>query len=209
MKLLAFGSTGSAGREIVAQGLEHGHEVTAFARRPEKLGLSHERLRVVGGDVLDLSAVKRVTPGHDAVLCAIGAPASDRSGVRQAGTRHIIEAMESGGPRRLICLASLGYGDSREILPFHMKYVIVPLFLRHAFADHERQEACIKASGLDWVIVRAPALTNGPRTGIYRHGFPVTERGVRLRISRADVADFMLKQLSDDTYLRKTPGVSS
>jgi putative NADH-flavin reductase len=209
VKLLVFGSTGGTGREIVTQGLEQGHEVTAFARSPDKLGLSHERLRVVGGDVLDLAAVERVTPGHDSVLCAIGAPASDRSGVREAGTRHIIQAMKSGGPRRLICLASLGYGDSREILPFHMKYLIVPLFLRHAFADHERQEACIKASDLDWIIVRPTALTNGPRMGIYRHGFPVTERGVRLKISRADVADFMLKQLSDDTYLFKTPSVSS
>jgi putative NADH-flavin reductase len=208
VKLLVFGSTGGTGREIVRQGLEQGHAVTAFARSPARLGLRHERLRDVEGDVLDLQAVERVTPGHDAALCAIGAPASDRRGVREAGTRHIIRAMESAGPRRLICLASLGYGDSREILPFHMKYLVVPLFLRHAFADHERQEACVKASQLDWIIARPAALTNGPHTGTYRHGFPATERGLRLRISRADVADFMLKQLCDDTYLNKTPSLS-
>jgi putative NADH-flavin reductase len=208
MKIVVFGPTGGTGRELVVQGLEQGHEVTAFARRPDALGVNHQRLSWVGGDVLDPAAVKQVVPGHDAVLCAIGAPASDRTGVREAGTRHIIDAMMSSGPRRLICLASLGYGDSRAILPLHMKYLVVPLFLRHAFADHERQEACIKASDLDWIVVRPAALTDGPRTQVYRHGFPVIERGGRLRISRADVADFMLKQLSDDTYLHKTPGLS-
>ncbi len=82
------------------------------------------------------------------------------------------------------------------------------LLLRNVYADHEAQEAVIKRSDLDWTIVRPGAYTNGERTGEYRHGFPVADKTIKAKISRADVADFMLKQLADNTYLRKTPGVS-
>lgn len=84
----------------------------------------------------------------------------------------------------------------------------MPLLLRKVFADHERQEDVIKRSGLDWIIVRPAHLADGPRTGAYRHGFPTDDSAVTWEISRADVADFMLKQVSDDTYLRRTPGLS-
>jgi putative NADH-flavin reductase len=116
--------------------------------------------------------------------------------------------MEKTGVRRLICQSSLGVGDSRANLSFFTKHIIVSVFLRHAFADHERQEAIVKQGSLDWTIVRPPHLKDGPRTGVYRHGFPITDRQIKGRISRADVADFMLKQLTDDTYVHRTPGVS-
>jgi uncharacterized protein YbjT (DUF2867 family) len=86
--------------------------------------------------------------------------------------------------------------------------VIVGVFLRHAFADHERQERVVRDSSLAWTIVRPPHLKDGPRTGQYQHGFPPTYRRIRAQISRADVADFMLRQLADDTYLRRTSGIS-
>ena len=98
--------------------------------------------------------------------------------------------------------------DSRANLTFFTRYVIVGIFLRHAFADHERQEAVVRTSSLDWTIVRPPHLKDGPRTGSYRHGFPPTDRSIRSWISRADVADFMLNQLTDETYIRQAPGVS-
>jgi putative NADH-flavin reductase len=116
--------------------------------------------------------------------------------------------MEKIGVRRLISLSSHGVGDTREMLPLLYKYVIVPIFLRRAFDDHEVQENYIKQSRLDWTIVRPTALTDGQRTGAYRHGVPVSEKNLKNKISRADVADFMLKQLREDTYLRKTPTIS-
>lgn len=208
MKLLIFGSTGGTGRELVKQALEQGHTVTAYARSPEKLqDISHASLQVVRGDVLDPAAVERAVPGHDAVLSAIGAGA-ERTTLREEGTRNIVEAMEKAGVQRLVCQSSLGVGDSRANLPFFTKYIIVPVFLRHAFADHERQEAIVKRSSLAWTIVRPPHLRNGPRTRSYRHGFPPTDRRVKGKISRADVADFMLSQLTDEAYLHQTPGVS-
>jgi putative NADH-flavin reductase len=209
MRLLVFGSTGGTGREIVDQALAQGHTVTALARDPAKLGKRHARLTVVQGDVLDAASVEQAMPDHEAVLCAIGA--GTRGGLRSAGTRNIVRAMEKAGVRRLVCQTSLGYGDSREVLntsPLYFKYIVVPFVLRRAFADHAQQEEHIQGSGLDWIIVRPANLTDGPRTGLYRHGFPATDRTIKVHISRADVADFMLKQLSDDTYLRKKPGVS-
>ena len=208
MKLLIFGSTGGTGRELVKQALAAGHEVTAYARDLAKLGdMAPPRLLVVRGDVLDSAVVEKAVAGHDAVLCAIGAGAG-RTTLRENGTRNIVQAMEKAGVRRLICQSSMGIGDSRANLGLLTKYVIVPVFLRHAFADHERQEAVVTASALDWTIVRPPHLKDGPHTGTYRHGFPTTDTGIQGQISRADVADFMLKQLADKTYLHRTVGVS-
>lgn len=208
MKLLIFGATGGTGRQLVEQALEQGHEVTVFVRDPAKLDLEHKKLKAIQGDVMDLDAVEAAMENQEVVLCSLGAPASNREKIRSAGTKNIIRAMEKVGPKRLICQASLGYGDSRELLPFSMKHLIVPLFLRHVFADHELQEGCIKQSQLDWIIVRPGNLTDGALTGQYRHGFSNTDKSTKLKISRADVADFMLKQLTDDTYLHQTPGVS-
>jgi len=211
MRLLVFGSSGGTGRHLVEQALEQGHAVTAFVRDPAKLGLAHPSLTLARGDVMDYPSVERAVPGHDAVLCAIGGPAGKGDTIRSDGTRNIIRAMEAAGVRRFVCQTSLGYGDSRAALnrtPWHFRYIIVPLLLRGVFADHERQEEHVKRSALDWIIVRPGILTNGSRTGAYRHGFAATDRTIKARLSRADAADFMLKQLSDDSYLRQTPGVS-
>ena len=208
MKLLVFGSTGSTGRELVRQALERGHDVTAYARNPAKIDdIQHANIRVVRGDVLDPAAVESAVAGQEAVLSAIGAGAG-RTSLREDGTRNIIEAMQRTGVRRLIVQSSLGVGDSRANLSFFTKYIVVSIFLRHAFADHERQEAAVKQSSLDWTIVRPPYLTDGARTRAYRHGFPITDTSIKGKISRADVADFMLEQLTHDTYLHQTVGVS-
>lgn len=159
---------------------------------------------------MDPAAVERA-PGHDAVLVALGAPATKTGTVRSDGTRNVAGAMEKAGVRRLVYQASLGYGDSRAVLdraPFFFRNFVVPFFLRKAFADHALQEDIVKQSRLDWIIVRPGNMTGGPKTGTYRHGFAVTDSKVRVEVSRADVADFMLKQLADDTYFRKTPGLS-
>jgi putative NADH-flavin reductase len=208
MKVTVFGATGGTGRELVRQGLEQGHDVVAHVRDQSRIAdVEHENLRVVCGDVLDEMSVEDGVAGQDAVMCAIGT-GPGRTTLREHGTRNIISAMEQAGVRRLVCQSSLGVGDSRGNIPFFTKYVVIGIFLRHAFADHERQEAVVRESALDWIIVRPPHLKDGPRTGVYRHGFVTTDRSIAGYISRADVADFMVKQLSDDTYLRQSPGVS-
>ncbi|MDJ0709540.1 MAG: SDR family oxidoreductase [Woeseiaceae bacterium] len=208
MKITIFGSTGGTGRELVRLGLDYGHAVTAFAREKEKLAdVRNDQLRVVQGDVLDLRTVVEGVVGQDAVLSAIGAGRA-RTRLREDGTSNIIETMEQAGVKRLISLSSLGIGDSRSNLPFVLRYVVFPTVLRHTMADHERQERVIRQSNLDWTIVRPSYLTDGPLTGTYLHGFSITEKKLKGKIARADVADFMLKQLEDRRYVHETPGLS-
>jgi putative NADH-flavin reductase len=206
MRLVIFGSTGSVGRVMVRQALEQGHSVTAFARDPSKLGIEHPNLRTLAGDAMDAAAVEDAVRGHDAVVCALGAGA--KGTIRSEGTRNIVRAMETTGVRRLVCQSSLGVGDSRENLTFFWKHIMFGLLLREAYADHIGQENAVIRSGLDWTIVRPGAFTDGPRTGRYRHGFRPDDKAITHKISRADVAEFMLNQLTDRTYLRKTPALS-
>jgi uncharacterized protein YbjT (DUF2867 family) len=163
MNLLVIGATGGTGRELLKQSLDRGHVVTAFARDPARLGdIEHSNLRMVSGDVLDPAAVESAVSGQDAVLVCIGAGAQ-RSTIREDGTRNVIAAMDNADVKRLLCLSSLGVDDSRSNLPLFTRYIIVGVFLRHAFADHERQEALVRQSTLDWTIARP---LQGPRAAL-------------------------------------------
>jgi putative NADH-flavin reductase len=206
MKILIFGATGTVGRELVTQALEMGHAITAFARDPSKLEIKHPSLEIIEGDVMDSALVDRAVAGHEAVLVALGAGIKGQ--VRSTGTLNIIQAMQRNGVRRLVCLSTLGVGDSRANMNFYWKYIMFGMLLRGAFADHVSQEEHVIRSELDWTIVRPAAYTDGERTGNYRHGFPATAKALKLKISRADVADFVLAQLADDSYVHMTPGVS-
>jgi len=211
MKLIIFGATGGTGKQLTEQALEQGHIVTAFVRDPSRLGIMHSNLNIVKGDVMDQASIIPAMQGQEAVLCAIGSPANKIGAIRSTGTKNIIQAMKATGVRRLVCQTSLGYGDSKKTLdqtPFIFKYIIVPFILKKGFADHALQEEYIKQSQLDWVIARPANLTDGALTHSYKKGFPATEKQLKMKISRADVADFMLRQISEDTYLRKTTGLS-
>lgn len=249
MKVLIFGATGGTGRALVAQALEQGHAVTAFARDPAKVQSKHPNLTVAQGNMLDPASVEAAVKGQDAVLSALGtrAPAwgvvlsvfafqilarllalhgplglavriggpllailflTRRTTALSEGTRNIVQAMEKLGVRRLICESSLGVADSRGRLGILYNLLVVPLLLRGIFADKAAQEEILKKSTLDWVIVRPTSLTNGPRKGAYRAGMDIGHWLRPTSISRADAADFMLKQLSDDAWLRKTPGIA-
>lgn len=124
------------------------------------------------------------------------------------GTRNIVEAMERAGVKRFVCESSLGVGNSKWKMGAVHNLVAIPLFLRNVFADKEAQEQIIASSSLDWVIVRPAALTNGPQRNVYRAGPDVGNWLVPARISRSDVADFMLKQVIGGEFLRATPGVA-
>jgi putative NADH-flavin reductase len=210
MKVIIFGASGSIGRNLVSQALELGHSVTAFVRDASRLDTSrvtqHNNLSIAVGDVLDAASVEKAVAGHDAVMITIGA--GRKGGVRAEGTGNIIAAMEKAGVKRLICQSTLGIGESWNNLNVFWKYIMFGLFIRPAFLDHVKQEQLVRESDLDWSIVRPAAFTDGELTGEYRHGFPATVHDTKLEISRADVADFMLKNLVDNSYLHKTPGLS-
>ncbi|GGH21750.1 Putative NADH-flavin reductase [Cribrihabitans marinus] len=208
MKVIVFGATGTVGRLATAQMLEAGHDVTAFARHPENLPLRSAHLTLAQGDALDAARVEEAVRGHDAVVIALGAGASRRSTIRSRGTLTIIRAMQATGVRRLICQSTLGAHESWSNLNFFWKRIMFGLLLRPVFLDHELQEQLVRASGLNWTIVRPSAFTDGPALSRYKEGFGPAFRKLSLKISRADVAGFLTRQLGDATYLQRAVAIS-
>lgn len=209
-RVLIVGATGGTGRQLVQQALERGLSVTALVRDPSRLRLEHPRLKVIQGNVLDEESVTAAVRGQDAVLSALGHKRFlHPTRILSDGTRNILRAMEAQGVRRLVCQTSLGIGDSAGRLGAFYTLFIIPAILQFYFWDKTRQERLIAGSRVEWVIVRPGVLTNGEKRGRSRHGLRVGSFFLSVRISRADVAEFMLNQLSSDTYLRTAPGLCS
>jgi putative NADH-flavin reductase len=213
MKVVVFGATGPTGRALVARALERGHEVTAFARNPDAIDAKHDALHPFTGDVLQPATVDSAIKGQDAVLCAVGPRRRAGHGetpanVVSVATRHILESMHKHKVKRLVSMSSVGVGDSRGkyqagAMSFFFEKVVIPLALKREFQDKELQETLVRESDVDWVLVRPTSLTDGPARGKYR--VDVDGGRVPSRISRSDVAAFMVDQLESDEYLRKAP----
>jgi putative NADH-flavin reductase len=207
-RVLVVGASGGTGRQLVAQALERGFAVTALVRDPARLAIVHPRLTVVCGDVLDKSSVDAAVRGQEAVISALGHKRYyPPNRILSEGTRNLLEAMETHGVNRFVCETSLGIGDSAGRLGVYYTFFTIPIVLPFYYWDKTRQERLIAASPVEWVIVRPGLLNNGAKRGRYRHGHRIGSFLWTVRISRADVADFMLNQLTSDAYLRAAPGV--
>ena len=209
MNILIIGATGGTGRELVQQALDAGHKVTALVRKPSKVRTQHQNLTVVKGNVLDYDAVDFSMRGMHAVISALGHKQwLIKTNILSEGTKNIIASMEKHGVKRFICETSLGVGESKWRFGLYHTLFVIPFIIYFYFRDKELQERYIKESSLDWTIVRPGQLTSGRMRGVYRHGTDIGSWIFTSWISRADVADFMLKQLSDETYLHMAPGLA-
>jgi putative NADH-flavin reductase len=205
MNFLIIGASRGIGLQILQQSLQAGHVVTALARHPENLRKEQGRLRVMAGDILDEARVGEAMRGQEAVCLTIGVGVTLKPvTVFSQGTRIVLAAMAEHRVRRLICVTGIGAGDSRGHGGFLYDRLFNPVLLKTIYQDKDRQEGLIRASGTDWTIVRPGFLTNGPLTGKYR---VLTDlRGVTAgRISRADVAHFLVGELSARRFLGQTP----
>ena len=206
-RVLIVGATGGTGRELVGQALERGHLVTALVRNPSSLAVAHPRLRIVRGNVLDPAIVSAAVREQDAVVSALGHKQFFRpTRILSNGTRNILRAMEEHHVRRFVCETSLGIGDSAGRMGLSYTFFVVPVILPFYFWDKARQERAIAESRVEWIVVRPGVLTNAAKRGRYRIGI-VGSFLRTVRISRADVADFMLNQMTDSTYLGTAAGV--
>lgn len=205
MNLIIFGASGRTGRALVIQALEAGHNVTAFVRNPAAMLVRHERLRVVQGDAMNAGQVADAIAAQDAVLCALGHTLSSPKDLQAVATRNIIAGMHAHGVKRLVSLTGAGVRapQDRPKAFDHLIRGALVLLSGAVLRDAEVHAKEIEASGLDWVIVRGPRLTDGPLTHTYRVGFVGKDFGTQ--ISRADLADFMLRELTDDHYLHQLP----
>jgi uncharacterized protein YbjT (DUF2867 family) len=205
MKVLVLGATGGTGRLIVHDAMEKGHSVVALvrskARAPDLPGAD-----IVEGDARDEGALMRALDGCDAVVSSLGtglSPVGEVTLLTEA-TQALIPAMKRSGARRLICISALGVGDSRGHGGFVFDRLFMPLLLRHAYKDKGCQEAAIRASSLDWVIVRPGMLTNDPTRGSVRAVVDLASVNGG-KVSRGDVAHFVVEQLATDRWLKQTP----
>ena len=207
MNVVVFGATGGVGREVVRRLLDGGHAVRAFVRDAVRVEASHDRLEIFTGDVFDAEAVQRAVKGQDAAIIVIGVrDKADRESLVSEGVANIVPALERAGVGRVAFLSIMGVGHSRRNLGV-MRHVL-PRVLKDAFAHREIAEDSVRRSGLEWVIVRAVRLVDRPATGRYRAGEDVRV-GMFTKISRADVAEFMVGQLSEDRYLRQAPSIAA
>jgi putative NADH-flavin reductase len=208
-RVLILGATGGTGRQLVAQALERGIAVTALVRDPSELRVDDPRLTVIRGDVLDYASVETAMRGQEAVVSALGHKRFFYpTRILSEGTRNILRAMETLGVPRLVCETSLGIGDSAGRLGLLFTLFTIPVILPFYFWDKTRQERLIAESKVEWIIVRPGRLTNADKRGRLRQGRDIGSFTWTVRISRADVADFMLNQLESDTYLRAAPGIA-
>lgn len=208
MKLLIIGATQGIGFELLKLALERGHSVTALARDPSRISIQHERLRVLKGDILDLNSVTNAMENQEAVFTCIGTmPSIFPVKVFSEGIKNVLSAMHAKGVNRLIAVTGIGAGDSKGHGGFLYDSIFLPIVLKAVYDDKDREEALIRESNVNWTIVRPCMLTNGDLTGNYHVFTDLT--GVTARsISRKDVADFLLKQLASDEYLKQTPLLS-
>ncbi len=208
MKLVVLGATGATGLEIVRQALERGHSVTALVRSPERLKPFGDRISVKQGDLMNSADLERVIQSHDAVLSGFGPrlPVSkaDAHLLQQFATALTSSMLHAGVRRAVVESVAFLFKDS--IIP--PAYMLGKLLFPGIVADASVMEEIFEKSGLDWTMVRPPELTDKPYTGTYRVREGHLPR-FGFKISRADVADFMIRTVENHSLIRKIVGVSS
>ncbi len=208
MKLTVFGATGRTGVEIVEQALALNHEVIAVVRDPAKLGEFQSKVRVVRGDSTDPRTAEDAVSGTDAVLSALGHAGDSSSDFFSRSASNIVQAMKIQNIKRLVVLTNVAAHDpsDRPGLYNRILLLMLKLSMGRIARDTAEEARIVSESGLDWTLVRANVLTNGPLTKKYRIG--AFDRNAGTRISRADVADFMISCAIDGKYVRAMPLIS-
>jgi uncharacterized protein YbjT (DUF2867 family) len=217
MKVLVVGATGGSGRATIEALLAHGHEVTAFARRADRLQALSPRVKIVNGDAMNTDDLERAVEGQDAVIVALGisespfrvrlrGSAGTPMNIRSAGTRNVIAAMHQHGVRKLVVQSSFGVGETRHKLPLLYR-LFFKLVLKPQIADTERQEQVVRASGLDWVIAQPVNLTDRPDM---EEAFASPEGEVRgMQISRKRVGRFLAETMQTAKYVGRSVALSA
>lgn len=202
MKIIVFGATSETGKQIVNQALQAGHEVTVFVRDANKLGVTNEKLNVITGDALNTQQADDAIKGKDAVLSTLG-PKGKPAVMAAESTKNIVSAMQKHGVKKIIVISVAGIAVAQDKRGKSFIDTLIKFFLKDVFIDRENQIKVLEASSVEWVAVRVPRLTNDAPTGNVKVFFG--NPSPSMKITRADVAGFMLKQLTDNQWLRQAP----
>ena len=205
MNILIIGASRGVGKALMEIALEEDTEVTVLARNPSKITKKHPQLGVLRGDILDINSLSSAIRGHDAVCSCIGCPITFKPvELFSRGAENIVAVLTKESGKKYVTVTGIGAGDSKGHGGFLYDKIFNPLFLKTIYQDKDREEAIIKNSNLEWLIVRPAGLTNGPRTGIY-HVINDLSGVTMKRISRRDVADFIVKELQVPNNFGRTP----
>jgi len=210
MKITIFGATGETGRQLVEQALATGYEVVAYICNPSKLNINHERLKVIQGELADEPLIESAVSGAGVVISALGPRGGSKNKPITHGMQNIIAAMKKQGVHRLIITSTLSAKDPKDQPELKAKALvsIVKFTMRDSYEDIVSTAETVRNSGLDWTIVRLTMLNNNPKTGKVKAGY-VGDGRIGTWTSRADVADFMLKQVEHTEYLQQAPAISN
>lgn len=202
MKVLVIGATGGTGKILVRKLLEQGHTVTAFARNPADVTMKHENLEVMKGEARDAASVEAAVAGQDAVLNAFGPRSIKKDDLQEVQLRNLVAAMKKHGVKRVVNLSALGAGDSAHTSPFVFR-IVRNTILRHVYADKNRAEPLLLNSELEFVNVRPGRLLDTAARG----GVRVSKVGtdLKMELTREDLADFMIAQLTSAEHVRSSP----
>lgn len=209
MHITIFGASGRTGKLLVQAALDAGHSVTAFVRDPAKLTIQHPALRLVQGDTSDSAAVASAVTGAEAIISGLGPVKGSPKDLLVTAQRHITKAMQAAGVKRYVLLTGAGVRDPQDQPKLIDKVFgfLLKLTAADVLKDSEDSVRLVEATALDWIVVRGPRLTEGPKTGRYRVGYVGQNSGTQ--ISRADLADFMLEQaVGPSQWIRKMPMIS-
>lgn len=206
LNILIIGANGGTGKQAVEIALEAGHRVTAVLRNPANLSLMHPNLEIVKADVMRPETFEKYLKNKDAVISALGArEATKPTTLYSQGNRNLLNAMKKAGIRRAFFISASALEIS-PVIPFYVRLVakyIVQKLLRHMYDDLRIMEKLVKESDADWTIMRPPRLTNKPLTGHYRIAINSFLKNC-LTISRADLAHFMVNNITNEATYKTT-----
>lgn len=210
MRITIFGATGGTGKQLVEQALAEGNEIVAYIRNPTKLHINHEHLKVIQGELADEPLIESAVSGADAVISALGPRGGSKNKPITQGMQNIITAMKKQNVRRLVITSTLSPKDPNDPLNFRTKAMVnlVKVTMRNAYKDIVSTAETVRNSDLDWTIVRLTMINNNPKSGKVKVGY-VGKGEVGTWISRADLAEFLLRQVQDTKYLRQAPAISN
>jgi putative NADH-flavin reductase len=205
MKVVIFGASGKTGTLLTDQALAKGHQVTAFVRRADAMVQKHPNLKIITGNLGETDKLKDAIAGADACISTLGGGSLTKHAPEIiAGISRIISQMEHEGVKRFIYLSSIGAGESRYLMGPAIRFLIADVMLRVPLADHTTNEQSLEKSKLQWTVVRPGGLTDGPKAENLNYGTEKIKLKGSSKISRANVASFILNQLSETDFINKS-----
>lgn len=210
-KVTIFGGTGATGQLVIQKALSAGYSVNAYARTPSKISIQHPNLSIAEGDLTDIDKIEASVTGADAVISLLGPSGKSKGLVISSGIKNIINAMQKVGVKRLIATATPSYKDGNDKFQFGFAFGIfmVKVLLKDTYQDIVETGEQISKSQLDWTIVRLPMLSNSSSRSKLNIGYTGDGKVKLFSLTRTDLADFLIQQLDDKTYLRQAPVISN